>query len=69
MRAYPNLAPWQRVALAHRVRSFLTGTAPKDTQEDYDALVKQYGLDKVVKPGKTIPIERAMQILSAEAAR
>jgi cytochrome c oxidase subunit II len=68
MRAYPNFAPWERMALAHQVRSFLKDEPPADTREDYAALVKQYGLDKVQKPQDTIPIERAMEIMSKEAA-
>jgi cytochrome c oxidase subunit II len=67
MRAFPNLVPWERVALAHRVRSFFTSPAPEDTAEDYAALVKEYGLDQVQTPKPTIPIERAMEIVSEQA--
>ena len=39
MRPYPNLSPWERVALAHHVRAFLSGDVPADSQADYDQLV------------------------------
>ena len=68
MRAYPNLSPWERVALAHRVRSLMKEKAPEDTREDYAALVTEYELDKVQEPGETLPIERAMEILSGQAS-
>ena len=68
MRAYANFAPWERIALAHHVRSFLGDKAPKDTREDYDALVKEFGLDKIRKPKEPIPIERAMELIVREAA-
>lgn len=67
MRAFPNLVPWERVALAHHVQSFFTSPAPEDSAEDYAALVEEYGLDKVQLPKQTIPIERAMEILSGQA--
>jgi len=67
MRAYSNLTPWERVALAHRVRKFSKEPLPQDTSEDYDALVAEYGLDRVQAPQKTIPVERAMEILVREA--
>jgi cytochrome c oxidase subunit 2 len=68
MRAFPNLVPWERLALAHHVQSFFTSPAPEDSAEDYAALVEQYGLDKVQQPKQTIPIERAMEILSEQAS-
>ncbi len=64
MRAFPNLTPWERVALAHYVRSFMKTELPQDTAADYAALVEEYGLDKVQAPGETIPIEQAMELLS-----
>ncbi|MGD2109281.1 MAG: cytochrome c oxidase subunit II [Phycisphaerae bacterium] len=67
MRAYPNLTPWERVAMAHYVRSFSVEPLPQDTPEDYQKLVEEYGLDKVQAPKKTIPIERAMELLVREA--
>jgi len=69
MRAYPNFTPWERVALAHYVRAFSKESPPQDATEDYEALVKEYGLDKVQTPKETIPIERAMEILVKEAAQ
>ncbi len=70
MRAYPNLSSWERVALAHYVRSLMEQGLLVDTSEEYAALVAEYELDKVKGPGETISIERAMEILSkaAEAA-
>ena len=67
MRPYPNLSPWERVALAHYVRAFLKTDPPKDTRADYDALVQEYELDKVQAPTESIPIDRAMEILVEEA--
>ena len=67
MRAFPNLTPWERVAVAHYVRSFSKEPLPQDTPEDYEALVRDYGLDKVQAPEETIPIERAMELLVMEA--
>ena len=67
MRAYPNLTPWERVAMAHFVRSLATQPPPTDTPEDYEALVAEYGLDKVQPPKETIPVERAMELLAEEA--
>ncbi len=68
MRSFPNLTPWERVALAHYVRAFQTGALQHDTQESYDALIKEFELDKITGPGETISVERAMEILSEEAA-
>jgi cytochrome c oxidase subunit II len=67
MRGYPNLSPWERVGLAHKVRSFLKEPAPVDTQEDFDALVTEYELDKIQPPKESIPIEQAMELLVEEA--
>jgi cytochrome c oxidase subunit 2 len=66
MRAFPNLTPWERVAVAHYVRAFSKEPLPQDTREDYDALVEEYGLDKIQTPKDTIPIERAMELLINE---
>ena len=67
MRAYPNLTPWERVALGHYVRAFSKEPLPEDTPEDYQGLVDEYGLDKVQAPHETISIEEAMEILVREA--
>lgn len=67
MRAFPNLVPWERVALAHHVQSFFATPAPDDSADDYAGLVEQYQLDQVQQPRQTIPIERAMEILSEQA--
>jgi cytochrome c oxidase subunit II len=68
MRAYPNLTPWERVALAHYVRAFSKEPLPQDTPDDYQAMVQEYGLDKVQAPKETIPIERAMELIVKEAS-
>jgi cytochrome c len=69
MRPYPNLTPWERIAVAHYVRSFLKEPRPEDTPEDCQAMIEEYGLDKVQAPKQTIPIERAMELLVMEAGR
>ncbi len=66
MRSYPNLTPWERIALAHVVRSYSSETLVPDSQEDFAELVRDYELDKVKTPGDTISIDRAMEILSTE---
>jgi cytochrome c oxidase subunit 2 len=67
MRAFPNFTPWERVALGHYVRTFLKEKLPTDSKKDFEALVKKYGLDKIRPPGKTLSIERAMEIMVEEA--
>lgn len=67
MRAFPNLSPWEKVALAHKVRSFLGDKAPATTEADYQALVEKYGLDKITGPGETIPVEDAIEKLLEES--
>ncbi|UCE60781.1 MAG: cytochrome c oxidase subunit II [Phycisphaerales bacterium] len=67
MRAYSNFTPWERVGVAHYVRLFSKEPPPQDTPQDYEALVAEYGLDKVQAPKETIPIEQAMEILVIEA--
>lgn len=66
MRPFPNLSAWERVELAHHVRSFLKGAAAADTPADSASLVQEYGTDKVQPPRVTIPVERAMEILDRE---
>ncbi len=66
MRPFPNLTPWQKVALAHHVRTFLGTAPPEDSREDYDALVQEYRLEEVQPPAKVLPIDRAMELLAAE---
>jgi hypothetical protein len=67
MRSFPNLTPWERIALAHHVRTYMPAPPP-DAEDDCIALMEEYGLDRVQAPGKTIPVERAMEILSGETA-
>jgi len=66
MRAYPNFTPWQRVALGHYVRHFMKPTPPADTRQDFDALVKEYELDKIQPPSQPLPIDQAMKLLIQE---
>ena len=67
MRAYPNLTPWERVAVAHYVRSLIPDPPPVDTEEQYTALVTELELDKITAPGPTIPVEKAMELLVEES--
>lgn len=68
MRAFPNLSPWESVAVAHHVRGYLPkGSLSKDTKADFSALVKKYELDKKQGPAETIPVEDAMELLEKEA--
>jgi len=66
MRPFLNLTPWERVALAHYVRYFLKTSPLPDTKTDYDALVKDYALDKIQLPKQPLPIEQAMKLLVEE---
>jgi cytochrome c oxidase subunit II len=64
MRPFPNLTPYEKVALAHYVRTFLQGAVPpKDSRADFDAVVKQYGLDNLKPPKEPLPIDQAMKLL------
>jgi hypothetical protein len=65
MRAFPNFTPWERVALAHFVRHFQK-SPPPTTRQEYDALVKQFGLDNLQAPKPALPIEQAMKLLIEE---
>lgn len=69
MRPFPNLTPWEKVALAHYVRAFLKEKPPRDTKADYDRLVQEFQLDKIQGPPRSIPVERAMALLVQEASR
>lgn len=69
MRAFPNLIPWERVALAHQVQTYFTVPPDEDSAEDYAALVEEYELDKAQGPAETIPIDRAIEILSERAGQ
>jgi len=67
MRPYPNFTPWERVALAHQVRSFHKAKLKAETEGEYKAMVKRHGLDKIKGPKESIPVERAIKILAEEA--
>jgi mono/diheme cytochrome c family protein len=70
MAAYPQFSAWQKVALAHKVRSFMPeGERPETTREDYDELEAEYRLDQIQVPKEPISVDRAMDILVAESAK
>jgi cytochrome c oxidase subunit II len=66
MRAFPNLTPWETIALAQKVRTFSSTPLESDTREVYDALVAEYELDKIQAPGPTLSIDDAMDKLLDE---
>jgi len=68
MRTFPNLTPWERVALAHYVRAFNTEPVPESSTEAYAALAEEYKLEEVHELGKSLPIERAMDLIIEDAA-
>lgn len=68
MRSFPNFTPWEKVGLAHTVRRFIRDGAQPITDEDYATLVEQYELDKMQGPKETITVERAMELLTEDAA-
>ena len=53
MRSFPNITPWEAVALSHYVRTFNKQPLAADTKADYDAMIKKFELDKMIGPGKT----------------
>ena len=62
MRAFNNLPPWTRIALAHYVQSFYKGPdMPETTKADMDALIEKYQLKDQKAPSRKFPIEEAMQ--------
>lgn len=63
MRPFPNLTPYEKVALAHWVRHFLSTTPPPVSREDFDRLVQEFALDQVRPPARPMPIEKAMEEL------
>ncbi len=68
MRAFNNLSPWQRLALAHHVVSFnRSAQRPKASQEEWEALVKEYSLDKPPVITREFPIEDAMKAIAEDA--
>ena len=68
MRAFVNLSGWDRFALAHYVRRFNPqANAAQSSEEEIQQLVLDYKLGEEVGPGRTIPIERAMELIAEEA--
>lgn len=68
MRAFDNLPPWERLALAHYVRGFIDGGPPETTRADMEALIAEYKLDEKVEVTRSFPIEDAMRARAEEAA-
>lgn len=68
MRAFVNLRPWDRFALAHYVVHFNPSGSPEPTDEEVARLVVDYEIAKEVEPQATISIERAMQLIAEEAS-
>ena len=61
MRAFSNLPPWERLALAHYVQGFYKGTdRPETTLDDMQKLVKEFKLDEPPQVSRQFPIEKAM---------
>jgi cytochrome c oxidase subunit II len=69
MRPFPNLAPWERIAVAWHARSFNQDAPPADTEADAVKLIKDYALDKPPPSTVTMPVEKAMKALVEEARR
>ena len=68
MRAFTNLRPWDRFALAHHISKFYKGSdRPVSTDEDITGLVEDYQLDQQQAPTTTISIEASMQAIAAES--
>jgi cytochrome c oxidase subunit 2 len=63
MRPFPNLTPYEKVALAHYVRHFRATPPPANTRADFDRLVQELALDKITPPVQPLPIEKAMEEL------
>ncbi len=68
MASFNYLAPSDRFALAHYVRTFMQNP-PKDTREDLEMLEATYQLSKGTSTAGTIPVRRATRILEREEAR
>ena len=68
MRAFSNLPPWDRFALAHYVAAFAKGAnRPVDTRAELDQLKRDYRLGEKPVEQKRIPIEQAMERIANEA--
>ena len=67
MRAFSNLPPWERFALAHYVQGFYKGTdRPTTTLADMQKLVKEDKLDEPPVITRTLPIKEAMEAVAKE---
>jgi cytochrome c oxidase subunit II len=67
MRSFVHLPPWDRFALAHKVRSFYQGDdLPMDTPEELQKLNEEFKLDRIKPPKKKISIERAIDLMAED---
>jgi cytochrome c oxidase subunit II len=70
MRAFSNLPPWQRFALAHYVRSFYTGSEqPQDTLAEMQKFVTDNKLDDPPKVSRSFNINEAMEAVAKDRTR
>jgi len=68
MRSFGHLSAWDRFALVHYVSAFYQGDdRPTDSPEEVDALRVEYALDTQKSPKKEISIEKAMEVIVADA--
>ncbi len=68
MRAFSNLSPWDRFALAHFVAAFYNGSdRPKDSEADLAKLTKDYRFGEEHEPAKRISIDAAMKAIATES--
>ncbi len=70
MKAFNNLAPWDRIALAHHVISFNNSAErPKATKEEVEKdMIKKYNLDNPPAVSREFPIDEAMEALGGKGA-
>ena len=67
MRAFSNLPPWERFALAHYVRSFYKGSdMPSATLEEMSKLVQDEKLDDPPTVSRSFNIQEAMEAVIQE---
>lgn len=68
MRAFNNLPPWDRMALAHHVRSFFRGAdRPESTPEEWKQCQDDFQLDKPPVVTRRFPLQEAMEEIARRA--
>jgi cytochrome c oxidase subunit II len=68
MRAFNNLSAWDRFALAWYVTTFYPGTdRPNGTREEFEAVVKRYGLDEQQAIPRPLDIEGTIEEMIEDA--